>query len=214
MKRFFAFLGVCLLGGMAFVSNGLAQTATPDSDQLYQQYRAAQARFSFAIAQSIEGRGTKGNENCAFPSGDNRCEALDEMFRLSDVLKLRADGGGAEAMFYTALLKVEHAEELSRAPSQRDAAKEFESAVSYYKGAGDGGAIGGYWNVALMYAKGTGVTQSNSAAVEWFYKAGTGYLSIGLREKALAALDSIKALDKEHRLGKRLQTSLTKGEPK
>ena len=132
------------------------------------------------------------------------------MSRLSDVLKVRADAGDANAMFYTALLKIER----GKALSQREAVQEFESAASYYKRAGDGGAIGGYWNVAQMYANGTGVIQSKSAAVEWFYKAGTAYLARGLREKALAALDAIKAIDKEHRLGKRLQTALTKGEPK
>lgn len=213
MKRLLVFLAACVLGGTVFVSNGFAQTATPDSDQLFQQYRAAEAQLSLAISDFIAGRKTKENENCMWPFGGG-CPGQDDMFRLKNELMLRADGGDAEAMFYTALLKVERAEQLSRSPTHRDAAKEFESAASYYKGAGDGGAIGGYWNVALMYAKGTGVTQSNSAAVEWFYKAGTGYLSIGLREKALAALDSIKAIDKEHRLGKRLQTALTKGEPK
>ncbi|MFZ2295099.1 MAG: hypothetical protein WAW46_08690, partial [Polaromonas sp.] len=139
---------------------------------------------------------------------------LSEMFRLRETLKVSADAGDAGAMFYTALLKVERAEQSARNSLQRDAANEFESALGYYKRAGDGGEIGGYWNVALMYANGKGVIQSKSAAVEWFYKAGTAYLSAGLREKALAALDAIKTIDKEHRLGKRLQTALDKGEPK
>ena len=117
-------------------------------------------------------------------------------------------------MFYTAMLTVEVTEKMGKAISQREAVQAFESAASYYKRAGDGGAIGGYWNVAQMYANGTGVVQSKSAAVEWFYKAGTAYLARGLREKALAALDAIKAIDIEHRLGKRLQAALTKGEPK
>jgi TPR repeat protein len=212
MKRLRTVLSVSLLGGIVLVSNGFAQTATPDSDLLFQQYRAAESRFSFAIAQSVGGNGTTEDANCVMPFGD--CLPLNEMFRLQETLNVRADAGDANAMFYTALLKVERAKRTVRSSSKLDATKEFESAADYYKRAGEGGAIGGYWNVAQMYANGTGVIQSKSAAVEWFYKAGTAYLSVGLREKALASLDAIQSIDKEHRLGKRLQTALTKGEPK
>lgn len=213
MKKLLAVLGACLLGCTVFVSNGFTQTRALDGDQIYQQYRAAESRFSLAVSLAVSGKGPKEDANCAMAFfGD--CPPLNEMFRLRETLKARADAGDSGAMFYTALLKVEQAEQSARASLQRDAANEFESALGYYKRAGDGGEIGGYWNVALMYADGKGVIQSKSAAVEWFYKAGTAYLSAGLREKALAALDAIKAIDKEHRLGKRLQTALDKGEPK
>lgn len=214
MKNFRVLLGAYLLGGIGFISTGLAQTATSNSDELYQKYRAADGRFGFAVGQNLKNRGTEENKECgSFVSFDS-CPPHVEMLRLKHELKRRADSGDAEAMFYTGLLHFESAELFSRASSSRTAANEFASAINYYKRAGDGGEIGGYWNVALMYSNGTGVTQSKSAAIEWYYKAGAGYLSIGQREKALAALDMIKALDKDHRLGSRLQGALNKGEPK
>lgn len=213
MKKFRVLLGVYLLGGIGLISNGFAQTATFSSDELYQQYRAADGWFGFAVRQNLENRGTQENKECG-SFGFGSCPPHEEMLRLKDVLKLRANSGDAEAMFYTALLQVEFAEQLSKASMRRESENEIASAVSYYKRAGDSGVMAGYWNVALLYANGTGVTQSKSAAIEWYYKAGAGYLSIGQREKALAALDMIKALDKDHRLGSRLQAALNKGEPK
>ena len=56
--------------------------------------------------------------------------------------------------------------------------------------------------------------QSRLAAIEWDYKAGLGFLRLGQREKALAALEAIQSIDKNSPLARKLEASLAQGAPK
>ena len=203
-------LVVIIFCSVSIASLGHTQTLKIEAAELIKQYRENEKRFSFEISMI----GKKGADNdCLMPIFGN-CKLLDEMFRIKKELNVLADAGDVDAMFYTGLLKSEFAKVLENSKDTVAAKKEYELAAEYYKRAGDGGSLNAYWNVALMYELGLGVVKSNSAAIEWFYKAGIQDLKYGRREEALAALDSIKTLDKEHRLGKRLKIELEKNEPK
>lgn len=204
-KIYFAMFVFC---SFAIASLGIAQTVKIEATELFKQYRMQESNFSFESSMAkMEGKPNV----CAFPILES-CKPLDEMFRIQKAINVLSDEGDIDAMFYTALLKVEMAEKTGLTTKYGESQSEYELAAALYKRAGDGGAITGYWNVAGMYARGTGVIKSNSAAIEWFYKAGDAYMKNGLREKALASLDAIKEIDKEHRLGKRLQLALEKNE--
>lgn len=194
----------------AFASNSIAQTENIEALELFKQYRVQESNFSFEISMA---KLDKKIHACMFTFAGG-CKPLDEMFRIKKELNAIADKGDVTAMFYTGLLKSEYAKVLEDSKNLVEANKEYELAADYYKRAGDGGSLNAYWNVAIMYERGRGVVKSNSAAIEWFYKAGIQDLKYKRREEALAALDAIKALDKEHRLGKRLQIELEKNEPK
>jgi TPR repeat protein len=205
------FYSLCLLFcNFAIAPVGIAQTAKIEATELIKQYRANEKNFSFEI--SMLGKESAKN-GCLMPFF-GVCKPFDEMLRIKKELNVLADAGDVDAMFYTGILKSEYAKVLEGSKNIVEAKKEYELAAEYYKRAGDNGSLNAYWNVAIMYERGRGVVKSNSAAIEWFYKAGIQDLKYGRREEALAAYDAIKALDKEHRLGKRLQIELEKNEPK
>ena len=115
------------------------------------------------------------------------------------------------AAFYAAVIAQEDAKRLGQSDARN---KLYEKAVWYWKVAGDAGDPGAYWNLAVMYLKGEGVMQSRLAAIEWDYKAGLGFLRLGQREKALAALEAIQSIDKNSPLARKLEASLAQGAPK
>jgi len=135
----------------------------------------------------------------------------DKEWRLREVLKVRASKGDPVANFYMGLLSAESGYFLKDGVVGK---KFYNEALAYYKEACLKNAVSGCWNIAVMYADGTGVMKSNLAAVEWYYKAGVGYLAIGEREMALAALESIQKNDKNHALAKKLNALLQKGAPR
>lgn len=72
------------------------------------------------------------------------------------------------------------------------------------------------YNAGVMLLEGKGGPKSPSAAIEWFYGAGQGFLNSGNRDMANAALDQILTADNtnENELGKKLQRLLRETDPK
>jgi len=149
------------------------------------------------LIQTLERRGT-GHDLTAYAS------AL-------GVKPAQRSGVDALAAFYAAMLAQEAA---TRQGSPDERSRLYQKAVSFWKLSGDAGEPGAYWNLAVMYLNGVGVMQSKLAAIEWNYKAGVGFLKLGEREKAQAALEAIQAIDKASPLGRKLEASLALGAPK
>ena len=89
----------------------------------------------------------------------------------------------------------------------------YDKALSYYKKACPA-VSEACWNIADIYAKGLGSTKSSLAALEWFYKAGVGYLANNQREEALASLEAMEKIDSKNTLSLKLNLQLQKGAPK
>ncbi|TNF49794.1 sel1 repeat family protein [bacterium] len=53
-------------------------------------------------------------------------------------------------------------------------------------------------HLGILYAEGLGVGKSNSAAVDWLYKAGISYLSASKREMALSMVDTIREISPDN----------------
>lgn len=195
-----------------FCTATMAQEGLQTAEQIYKQIRDLDSLIQMEIKIKID----KGEMTYPFhPSSPNE----DKSWKLKSALEQSAKDGDPYAMFYTALLKSDFADKLRGSSSSSEVTKrlsddEYVVAMRLFKQAGEAGISSAYWNVALMYANGEGGTQSNLAAVEWYYKAGNSYLKSGDRERALASLEAIQKVSKNHELGKRLDAMLRKNAPK
>jgi hypothetical protein len=169
-------------------NGGADNDPTPDSENYESE------RQSLLRTLELRGAGAVANRYAAAPGVQH--------------LPYTAD---ALAAFYTALLSVEAAKRVGPS-NERD--RLYGNAVAFWKRSGDAGDAGAYWNLAVMYQSGEGVLRSNLAAIEWFYKAGTGFLRLHEREKALAALEAIQSIDRKSALAHKLEGLLAGGAPK
>lgn len=205
------------LAEMASELDPAARYASQPTQQIYERIRTLEVFMGkLAIARSLKTTGEAGAKALAslgYAPGDPvpGSEAYEtEKQVLLNILEGRGTKGEALAAFSTAMFAQEAAKQL--APSEASK-KLFEKAVVFWKRAGDAGDPGAYWNLAVMYQRGEGFVQSRLAAIEWDYRAGIGFLRIGEREKALAALEAIQAMDRNSALGRKLAAQLAKGAP-
>jgi TPR repeat protein len=84
----------------------------------------------------------------------------------------------------------------------------LKAAMSGFQIASRAGTAAATWNIAVLYERGAGVTQSRLAAAEWYARAGVQYQKAGVREQALAALERVEAIDPQHPDGKSLRADL------
>lgn len=202
MLKYFKGL-VCFICSACLISLAAAESeADLPSEKLYQNMRFSESMWR------LEPAGKYGSRGPWIPDSEN----FDEMFRLRKMLEERAEKGDAIAMFYVAIVESETA--ATHAKGSLSSTQHYAVALRLFKQAGDNGIYDGYWNVAVMYANGEGAIQSQLAALEWYFKAGLGYLKIDDRERALSALEAIQRIDKHHNLAKRLAAQLQKGAPK
>jgi TPR repeat protein len=115
----------------------------------------------------------------------------------------RSEGGDAYASFSLGYIK-----------STAGGEDNWRQSLALFKRAGDGGIADGYNNVANQYSKGEGAIQSRLAAAEWYYRAGVAYLKTGKRERAFAALEAVRASDRDSTLAKKLEIALRASAPR
>jgi len=191
--------------------NACAQKLDMSSHEVYEAMNSA----GYAHKREIE------NNQC--PSNDNGLFVLcitensKKRDQLMATLRQRADSGEPVASFYLGIMVVES--EKSRINVTSDISikarnQSYQIAINYYKKACAGGVSNGCWNIANILLNGYGETTSGLAAAEWFYKAGSGYLAAGDRDRALSALEEIQKIESTHPLGKKLFAQLQKGMPK
>lgn len=111
------------------------------------------------------------------------------------------------AQFYFAMVLVEDGDKFN---NRRD----YDEALSLLKSSCEADIFSSCYNAGVMLSDGKGGLKSASAAIEWFYRAGKGFLKIGDRDKANAALDQIQIADRSSDLGKRLHKMMLSGVPK
>lgn len=87
-------------------------------------------------------------------------------------------------------------------------AEKYEDSIKWYYKAAELNEPTAMFNLAVAYQTGTGVLQSESAAIDWYYKAADIYLQCEDRDDALTAYDRMKHLDKNHILTKKLEKRL------
>ena len=81
-------------------------------------------------------------------------------------------------------------------------------ALSHFRSSCSMDVASSCFNAGLMLIDGKGSPRSPSAAIEWFYKAGIGFLKSGDRDKANAALDQIRLADSSSDLAQKLRNAL------
>lgn len=203
---------VALLLCATFSASALAEAVEQTPEQIYNKIKQNESLNSHNVGN--------GSELAPWLSSENS-KRFFENLELKKLLETKASRGDLMAMFYVALLKTDNAR-LLRAVGEKytnmnmikESDDEYDLALQLFKQAGDAGISAAYWNVAVAYANGHGSTSSKLAAIEWYYKAGVGYLKDGDRERALAALEAIQAIRMDSELGKRLEKQLNKGAPK
>ena len=85
---------------------------------------------------------------------------------------------------------------------------DYEEALRLWRPLAEQGIPKAQFNLAVLYQNGEGVLQSDSAAIDWYYKAGMKFIEVGNREGALTAYDRIKWINAGHFLGRKLQKAL------
>ena len=191
---------VFLALGMFAFALACAQQEKDSTEKVYQSYRAANSRF---LAEFQETKRTGDHKRVR--ASKNAAEAS----RLKKIIEARAAAGDEVAQFYSGVLDSEKAA-AREAESKSSGTHDYQKALGNYKQACAAGIVAGCWNAAIMHANGEGVPRSGPAAVEWFYQAGVGYILLGQRDKALAALAAMQNIDKEHALCKKLRAQLPK----
>ena len=195
---------ILLFAALPFVACvAFAQEKDGTTEQIYQKYKAAETRSGLELRNAFNG--------IPFPKDGG--QVVDEQMRLEKVLEKRALDRDGLALFYLGVIANNSGLALRSVKSARYN-DDFDKAVDYFKQACTLKIFNGCSNVAIMYLHGDGSTKSGSAAAEWYYKAGAGLHSAGMRDQALAALDSINQIDPNHPLGKRLGFLLQKDAPK
>jgi TPR repeat protein len=205
---------LCMCFCSVLLSTANAQDAAKSTQEIYGRIRALEPLINkLEVARYLNEKGeVKALADLGYAPKDPALSSdtyETESQGLLGILEARGSKGQALAAFYTAMFAQEAAKRL--APSDASN-KLFEKAVIFWKRAGDAGDPGAYWNLAVMYQRGEGVMKSKLAAIEWDYKAGVGFLNQGQREKALAALEAIQAMDRNSSLG-RSEAQLAKGAP-
>lgn len=175
------------------------------TEDVFQRIRSAQLKYRL---ETMNGAcpGTRSLFAC-------KTENSIEEARLTRLLESRATDGDAVASFYAGLIASELGEQLTKSQLSQMGDEAYEKALRHFKKACEGKVYGGCWNVASMYENGQGDVRSSLAASEWYYRAGVGYLALGQRERALAALEHIRLADADNPLGKKLSNLLRKGSP-
>lgn len=92
-------------------------------------------------------------------------------------------------------------------------APDASEAVQRYRKAAEQGVPEAQANLGYCCAFGQGVPQSDSAAADWYYKAGLAFLAQGRREEALNCYGRIVALDPNHSLADRLRAEIKGQQP-
>jgi TPR repeat protein len=136
---------------------------------------------------------------------------------LSGRLKGRALAGDSECAFYWGLYNMQDGLKFSESDVvevRTLAEKAFKDAFSGFQISSKAGMPAASWNIAVLYQRGAGVTQSKLAAAEWYGRAGVQYEKIGDRERALAALERIEEIDAMHPDGLSLRALLFKPKKK
>jgi TPR repeat protein len=213
----FVALTCCAIFSVSALADADEQTA----EQVYNKIKYIQSLPSLA-PWLVEGRELLQQTTInAEDSLKTTYQRDNEISRLKKSLETKVNHGEPIAMFYAAMLKEDDAR-FDRAFSEKyqnmsrikDSNEKYDLAIQLFKQAGDAGINAAYWNVAVAYENGFGNTTSKLAAIEWYYKAGVGYLKDGYREQALAALEAIQAIRMDSELGLRLEKELNKGAPK
>jgi TPR repeat protein len=198
------------LVALTFAFNSHAQQDDGTSQQVYDAMRLAESMYDMETAND---ECPKNNRSgfwglCVTENSKNES-------RLREVLRSRANSGDPTASFYWGVMLSEGAARHRSTEIGMKARKQgFELAISYFKPACTGGISDACWNIADIYLKGLGQTKSELAAVEWFYRAGVGYLANSKREEALATLEAIQKISGKHPLGEKLKAKLAEGTPK
>lgn len=190
-----------------------AQQAELSSHKIYEDIASASTAYQFETL----------NDQC--PSNDRsgfmgmcRTENFKKEVQLRELLRKRADIGEPAASFYWGVLIAESEERIVSSRTSEAGLKarnqSFQLAIGYFKKACTGGVATACWNIGSFLVNGYGDTKSGLAAAEWYYKAGTRYLAINERDRALASLEEIRKIDSNHSLAKKLEAHLQKGTPK
>jgi TPR repeat protein len=169
---------------------------------LYDKINALDAKASatdqLAMDKALETGSGADMFNAIWRFGGN--ETIERM-ALEKELKAQAASGDPESAFYWGYRNFEWGLKAARSSEklhQDWANDQFKEAYLSFKIASDAGVGAASWNIAVMYEQGNGVTLSKLAAAEWYYKAGRQYFKSGEREKALAVLERIEKVDKNH----------------
>jgi hypothetical protein len=215
---------VTMLFLTSFSINTLADTEVPEALQLYTKIKLNEKKSAdnVKLAPWLSDEDKKNSVNLApwlRPENENLYEENREIEKL---LETMASNGEPNALYYSAMLKMDWADTLLSFRGIKDWTQSdedrvrvaYDQALLRFKQSGEAGSPAACWNVATIYSKGLGSTTSKLAAIEWYYKAGVGYLKNGYREQSLAALEAIQAIRMDSELGLRLEKELNKGAPK
>jgi TPR repeat protein len=97
-------------------------------------------------------------------------------------------------------------------------AKDVAEANKWFRKAAEQGLAEAQFNLGVSYELRSGVPDSPSGAIEWYYRAAGSFLKKGDRGRALTCYDRMKALEPSHSLTRQLYSELyraqAKGQPK